>query len=118
VIGEQTALLVKDRFTLLELDLVRVKGKSQPERIFTILGPAELGAQPVYQEVRQATHELLQRYRRREWQAAKDTLGRFAQSYAALDLGGLHALYARRVEEFTLLPPPEDWDGAFDAQSK
>jgi adenylate cyclase len=118
VIGEQTAQLVRDRFTLLELDLVRVKGKSQPERIFTILGPAELGAQPLYQEVREATHELLQRYRGREWEAANNTLARYAGSYAALDLGALHALYARRVEEFTLLPPPPDWDGAFDAQTK
>src|SRR5678816_1224746 len=62
VIGEQTARLVEKTFTLLELDFIRVKGKSEPERIFTILGTAEVAAQPDYREVQEATRELLQQY--------------------------------------------------------
>jgi adenylate cyclase len=118
VIGEQTARLVENAFTLLELDFIRVKGKSEPERIFTILGTAELSEQPQYREIREATREILDRYRRREWDAAGRTLEQFAEAFSALGLSDLRSLYQRRVEEFSSRPPPEDWDGAYAAQTK
>jgi adenylate cyclase len=118
VLGERTARLVEQSFALLELDFVRVKGKKEPERIFTILGPAEFTRQPAFQKVKQATHELLDLYRRREWEAAKQALERHAPAFGALDLGIFHALYVDRVEEYTLRPPPPDWDGAYVSQTK
>jgi len=118
VIGEQTARLVDNAFALLELDFIRVKGKAEPERIFTILGTAGLLEQPVYRAVREATRELLESYRRREWDTARQILQQSCNSFAALDLMDFHALYQQRVEEFSLRPPPPEWDGAYVAQSK
>jgi adenylate cyclase len=118
VLGEQTARRVENAFALLELDFVRVKGKSEPERIFTILGPAEMAQQTAYRNVRDATHELLDLYRRREWAAARQVLERHAATFAAFDLGVFRALYAARVEEFSLRPPPLDWDGAYSSLTK
>jgi adenylate cyclase len=118
VIGEQTAQAVEDSFALLELDFIRVKGKSEPEHIFTVLGTEELSRQPMYRAVREATRELLESYRRREWDTARQILQRCASSFAALDLMDFHALYQQRVEEFSLRPPPPEWDGAYVAQSK
>ena len=118
LIGEQTARLVEQTFTLLELDFIRVKGKSEPERIFTILGTAELAAQPAYREVQEATRELLHQYRRREWNAAGRTLQKFAGAFAAVGLKEFHALYEQRISDFASRPPPEDWDGAYVARTK
>lgn len=118
VVGEQTARLVEGSFALLELDFIRVKGKSEPERIFTILGTSELNDQPAYREVRGATQELLESYRRREWGAARRILEQFADSFTTLGLSDFRSLYERRVEEFSSHPPPPDWDGAYAAQTK
>lgn len=118
VLGERTARAVEQSFALLELDFVRVKGKKEPERIFTILGPFELAREPAYQTVKQATHEVLDLYRRREWQAARQTLERHAATFAELGLDVFHALYIDRVEEYSLRPPPPDWDGAYVSQTK
>lgn len=118
VIGEHTARLVENSFALLELDFIRVKGKSEPERIFTILGTAELNDLPIYREIREATRDLLDSYRRREWDAARRILEQFADSFVTLGLSDFRSLYERRVEEFSLRPPPPDWDGAYAAQTK
>jgi adenylate cyclase len=118
VIGEGTARRVEKLFTLLELDLVRVKGKSEPERIFTILGGAELSQHPTYREVRDATRTLLDHYRNQQWSLAAETLKSCPEAFAELDLSEFHALYAARVEEYSLRPPPPDWDGAYVAQTK
>ena len=42
IIGSRTNELAGDRFATLLLDLVAVKGKTEPEKIYALLGPAEM----------------------------------------------------------------------------
>jgi adenylate cyclase len=44
VIGSRTAEGAKKNFAVMEIDLIMVKGKKQPEAVFTVLGPAEVQA--------------------------------------------------------------------------
>src|ERR1700729_4587377 len=46
VIGSRTAERAKDKFTTMEIDLIQVKGKKQPEAGFTVLGRGELEQDP------------------------------------------------------------------------
>src|SRR3546814_12308133 len=46
VLGQATAEAVGSRATYVELDLIRVKGKREPQRIFALLGGPELMEDP------------------------------------------------------------------------
>ncbi len=42
VIGSRTADMAKEKFAIMEIDLILVKGKKQPEAVFAVLGRAEV----------------------------------------------------------------------------
>ena len=46
VIGSRTAEGAKQKFAVMEIDLIMVKGKKQPEAVFTVLGRSEVGRRP------------------------------------------------------------------------
>jgi adenylate cyclase len=97
----------------LELDVVRVKGRNRPARIYTFLDllgeDASSAADP--------HSAFLAAYRNRAWAEADTMLDRLR----ALGISGLetyYALFASRIAAFRSNPPPADWDGAFTALEK
>ncbi len=120
VLGERTAAALRERMALLELDQIRVKGKTRPVRVFTVLGDAAVRDSPAFRALSPAHETLLAAYRRRDWDAAEAALadGRRLAGPHAADLGPLHDLYAARVAAFRITPPAEDWDGVFVMQEK
>jgi adenylate cyclase len=115
VIGEDTARFADD-FALLELDLVRVKGRDTPLRIFTALGAPPLAASDEFKRLREPHAEMLAAYRRRDWPAAHVALS-FCRPLAPA-LAALYDVYEQRIAEFEISPPPPDWDGVFVATTK
>src|SRR5712671_137567 len=111
IIGEETAASLDDP-TLLELDLVAVKGKTQAGRIFT-LPPEQVEGDEFVRE----HAALLTAYRRQDWAAALRLLdhGRLA---AARHLAPVYDLYRRRIAHFQIEAPPQNWDGVFTAEEK
>jgi adenylate cyclase len=59
VIGAQTEQQAKEKFATMEIDRIQVKGKAEPETVFTVLGRAELR----HQELRELTTRMLRSYR-------------------------------------------------------
>ncbi len=116
VIGEATAQAVPEWPTL-ELDLLRVKGKLQAERIFTILpDPASNGGYDL-ERLQKQQAAMLETYRERRWGTAL----RFLEQCRALApdaAGPYYDTLAARIESYRETPPPANWDGSFDADSK
>ena len=98
----------------LELDLIRVKGKMRPVRIFTLLGDAALGASPAFKLWETAHDRLLAFYRERRWAEALAALSE-ARERAEGRLAAFYALYAERIARFEAEPPPREWDGVYVA---
>ena len=59
IVGSKTALAVKDKFAILELDFVMVKGKKEPEVIYAIAGRADTAQSGRFQRLRNLTIEML-----------------------------------------------------------
>jgi adenylate cyclase len=105
-----------DDLPFLELDLVRVKGRAQPSRIYTLLSVFEL-AKDGHAALQSAHQAMLAAYRKRDWAGAEARIQACrAQGVRALD--GLYDLFVARIAAFKLAPPPEDWDGVFTAETK
>ncbi len=117
VIGQNTAAKVADRFALLELDRIAVKGKAEAVRIFTIPSTEAKLSDPGFQKWRGAHDAMLAAYRAQAWEQAEARIGECrALGGGALD--GFYELYAERVAEFRRTPPGADWDGVYRAETK
>jgi adenylate cyclase len=115
MISEFTRELLGGEFPLRELDLLRVKGKNQPVRVYELLGgsPAEVGASK--QEAVRLYEEGLALYRGREWDAA---IAAFQRALAAEPDDGPSQTYIERCDYFKANPVAEDWDGVFEMKTK
>jgi adenylate cyclase len=118
IIGSRTANVAKDRFAILELDFIAVKGKTEPEVVYAIVGREELALSGRFQRWRELNMKMLSQYRSRNWQAALAVIeeGRAADEENRFKT--LYNVYAERIRAFQLEPPPDDWDGAYALESK
>jgi adenylate cyclase len=118
IVGSNTALAAKDRFAILELDFIMVKGKKEPEVIYAIAGRGDVAQSERFQRLRNLTIEMLACYRNRDWDGALEAIARGRKSDEAHVLGNLYGLYEARIRNYQDSPPPEDWNGAYQLLTK
>jgi adenylate cyclase len=118
IVGSATALAVKDKFAILELDFIMVKGKAEPEVIYAIAGREDAAQSERFQRLRNLTIEMLACYRSRDWDGALAAIERGRRTDDAHSLELLFNLYETRIRGFQKNPPPEDWNGAFALLTK
>jgi adenylate cyclase len=112
IVNDRTAALVPD-FSFRELDLVRVKGKTEPVAIFEPLGPTGQISTDAAAELEQY-NAALAAYRQKHWDSAEASFKKLKQRTDSL----LYNVYLDRIERFRHEPPAEDWDGVFAHMSK
>lgn len=120
VIGENTQRQVADMATL-ELDMIKVKGKNKPVRIFTLLGEENLATEAGFISLKESFSSMMEAYRSGQWNEATKALVQCKELHgtmATLPLAGLIELYEERIASFIANPPSNDWDGVFVATSK
>src|SRR6476660_1232260 len=118
LIGSKTALAVKDKFAILELDFIMVKGKKEPEVIYAIAGRDDVAQSGRFQRLRNLTIEMLACYRNRDWEGALAAIDRGRKTDDGHALSSLYKLYELRIRGYQQNPPPEDWNGAFALLTK
>ena len=118
IVGSSTALAVKDKFAILELDFIMVKGKKEPEVIYAIAGREDTAQSGRFQRLRNLTIEMLACYRSRNWDGALAAIERGRNTDEANSLELLYRLYEARIRSFLEYPPPPDWNGAFALLTK
>jgi adenylate cyclase len=117
IVGENTCKQVPD-FATVELDLVMVKGKTEPARIFALIGDSVLAAKPEFKTLVEAQSRFLALYRG----------GKFAEAVEAMDAciaaapaAGWRQTYyeamRERIEEL-MRDPPAEWTGVYVAKEK
>ncbi len=118
VLGSNTAQAVKDRFAVIEIDFIRVKGKNEPEIVYAAFGREDLLHSPQFQALRDLNIALLAHYRSRDWDKASETIGRIRAADAEKRLAECCNIYETRIAAFREAPPAADWDGVFTLTTK
>jgi adenylate cyclase len=114
IISESTQRLVRKRAKVRELDLVRVKGKRKPVKIFELRGMDKLP---------QIEHDLiidvylqgLSYYKKQKWYEAMTEFKRVLRYFPT---DGPTRVYIKRCLDFIENPPAENWDGVYEFTSK
>jgi adenylate cyclase len=118
VVGATTAEAAKASVATVEIDYVAVKGKSEPEHVYAVLGRADMLAAADFRAFRTAHTEMMEHYRHARFADAKAALNAQQQSYDAFGLTRLVELYRERIAEYEVQPPPPGWDGSLKLETK
>src|SRR6266852_1538965 len=118
IVGSNTALAAREKFAILELDFIMVKGKKEPEVIYAIAGRQDTAQSGRFQRLRNLTIEMLACYRGRDWDGALAAIERGRRTDEAHSPELLYNLYEARIRGYQENPPPEDWNGAFALLTK
>ena len=116
LIGEDTAKQVDD-MAVLEVDLLQVKGKTKPVRVFALLGDAEMAQTIEFKDFKKRHDEMINNYQAKSFDLAMTCL-KGCRKIDGYDLGAMHDLYEERIEALIDNPPGGDWSGIYEATTK
>ncbi|HEX5485345.1 MAG TPA: adenylate/guanylate cyclase domain-containing protein [Limnobacter sp.] len=113
IVGEKTREACR---TLIfqELDAVRVKGKHEPVSIFRPWGTEEEAGAARIALIEQ-WHDVLAHFKAQRWDAALKGLEELERTDGEQVL---YTLYKKRIAVFMESPPPLDWDGVTQFETK
>ncbi|MCK4911102.1 MAG: hypothetical protein KAR83_05650, partial [Thermodesulfovibrionales bacterium] len=111
IVSEFTEEKLTD-FVVKDLDLVRVKGKDKPIRIFELL--VEGSPDNALELELEQYNEALELYRKMHWDKAIDAFRALEKEHNSL----LYNIYGKRCSAFRERPPEGDWDGVFTFTTK
>lgn len=114
LIAEETWRLAGDAIEVREIDLLLVVGKTEPQRIFELLGRAGQ-VDPARLELAKGFAAALARYRARDFAEAER---RFAALLTAHPGDTPSKVYLARTRHLLADPPQEDWDGVWHLTEK
>lgn len=117
VIGEATQVLVPDYATL-EIDSIRVKGKTIPVTIYTLVGKPEVAQSAEFKALKDVHDQMLAAYRGQRWDECESLIARARTLAEPFGVVPLYQTYEDRIAEYRADPPPADWDGVYVATSK
>ena len=117
VVGENTWRQASD-FAMVELDLVMVKGKTEPERIYGLVGDAAVAARPEFQTLMDRQAAFLILYRTGAFAESLLVIAECAEAAQALGWRqGYYQMMRERVDAL-IDDSPLDWNGVYVATEK
>ncbi len=118
ILGENTVAEAQG-FAALEIDLIRVKGKTQPVKIFALLGGQALKEDETFKTLAMRHEQMLMAYRKQLWNNAEESLEECRKiKTQEIELAPLYEVYAARILTYRKNPPDAAWDGVTIATSK
>ena len=109
ILGEETVKTLQGH-QIVELDMLAVKGKTEPVKIYTAL---ENFDQSNFIEEH---NQFLRFYRAKQWAEALDHIKKYQSQIN--EFGIYYDLFLRRIDELKENPPENDWQGVFVADFK
>ena len=106
--------LSKNKYLVCELDLIAVKGKSEPVTIYTVFNKED--SETVDDEFLLEHQNFLINYRSKNWIKAKEHIDKYRFSKPEFTL--YYTLFLERIDELSKQTLPDDWSGVFIAKTK
>ncbi len=115
LIGEATYQMAKDDIIVRPLDLLRVKGKNEPVKVYELLATKETGLNEVQQRIVDLFAKGFENYLKQNWDWAMEY---FEQILELKGDDGPARTYMQRCKAYKEHPPADDWDGVYSLPTK
>ena len=106
--------LSKKKYSVCELDLIAVKGKSEPVKIYTVFNKENFNVPD--EDFFEEHQDFLKNYRSQNWLEAKEHIDKYRFSKTEFTL--YYSLFLERIDELSKQTLPDDWSGVFIAKTK
>lgn len=114
MISDSTYEYVENFFEFRELDLIQVKGKEKPTKVYEVI--AEKGElNNIQTNILENFNQGLILYKSREF---KEAIKYFKKALDYDNSDGPSLTYIKRSEKFIINPPDDSWDGVFVMKNK
>ena len=115
ILGADTVNNLKTDAHLFEVDLIQVKGKSEPVKIYTSFDNFSL-VDDALMEFKNDHINFLQSYRNQQWERALNLLQRWEDKVKEFDL--YYAIFKERIKDLEVNLVDPNWNGAYVATTK
>lgn len=115
MISEFTYNHVRNKVIVRELDLIQVKGKSEPVKVYELLGTIKTIFTENEKQALELYHEGLKLYRSKNWE---ESIAYMQQAYNLDPTCYASQIYIQRANLYQISPPPVDWNGVFVMMTK
>ena len=99
-----------EHYIILELDTFRMPTSNTTETAYCIVEKVALHEFPLVEAQKKIHSDLIQHYRRQEWQFCEDAIGGLMGKWGG-ELDTFYTDLLKRVLEYKFNPPAADWDG-------
>ena len=115
IVGSETYQRTKDEFCYLELDEIAVKGKTQGQKIYTVI--KNPGGVIDYANIKKLHDRMLAEYRNQQFDRAIELCEALTTHFQG-QMAGYYKIWIERCEYMKTVDLPNDWDGIYRATSK
>ena len=115
ILGANTVNNLQTDAYLFEVDLIQVKGKREPVKIYTSFDNFSL-VDDALMEFKNDHKSFLQSYRNQQWEKALDLLERWEDKVEEFDL--YYAIFKDRIKDLEVNLVDPNWNGAYVATTK
>ena len=102
--------MIKDKFLTRYLDLITVKGKKEPIKIYELMSSS-----PQQPDWINNFNQGIKLYEERKWQLASE---QFKEVLKSQPEDGPSQMYIKRCHEYMQQAPPDNWDGVYRFKTK
>ncbi len=113
IISESTYQATRGKFVARELDLIRVKGKMKPVKIYELLGRSE--ELDRFRALVERFQTGLEAYRSARWETGVEVFERLLKD---VPNDGPSQVFLKRCRELVERPPEREWDGVYVMETK
>jgi adenylate cyclase len=115
MVGENTYAKAKEACYFRQLDVIRVKGKTEPVKVYELMGRKDVPLPEARLQLIESYTKGLENYFLQHWDQALE----FFDQVLKIDPKDTVAkLYLKRCKEFRQNSPGKDWDGVFTLTEK
>ena len=115
MIGEGTVVEAGDLIIVRPLDMLKVKGKTKPAKVFELIGTSEKGVSADMYRVLELFEKGFDNYLQQNWDWA---INYFQQVLSIKEDDAPSQRYIARCKRFKEIPPEAGWEGVFTMTTK
>jgi hypothetical protein len=113
IIFGDSAKQLSDKFTVLELDTIRITNSSEKFTTYCVVESIPLVDFPKVSAYIKLHHDMLQGYRNQEWSYCQDAI-KYLKGKWNGELDSFYEEMSSRIDQLKDQLLPDDWDGVLD----